>query len=137
MTDTTTTTELPYCVTITKPGMDTVHLGFVFRHQAEQAAGTLRFNLFNTAHPEGTAITWGSTPNEVTPLYPVPTDSYALSQEITTEVDDRDERYGANYPDLYARLQAQEGVDQASKLWRTACALLDDDADSSDGGGPR
>ncbi len=32
---------------------------------------------------------------------------------------------GNDFPDLWARLHAQEGYDRASAIWRGACAMYD------------
>lgn len=65
---------------------------------------------------------WGRTPDGVTPLAPVPTDSYSLVELI--EQEDHDLPMGHAFPDLYARLKAQEGYELAARTWGSACAVL-------------
>lgn len=107
----------PYVVTIDKPGYDTVHLGFTFRHQAEMAAASLRRQLSSTAHPEGTEISWGETPAGIEPLAPLPTDPYLIAGATYAEPDNFEDLPGAEFPDLFSRLQAQEGDERAGKIW--------------------
>jgi hypothetical protein len=112
----------PYCVTITKPGHDTVRLGFGYQFQAEMAATHLRTALRHTGHPEGTTtIDSGPTPPGVYPEPPLDTTTHVLAEKIQNTPDD-----DSHFPDLYARLTAQKGPEQAKRVWLAACALLDE-----------
>lgn len=117
------TPTYPYCVTITKPGYDTVHLGFTHASQAETASATLKGSLHYTAHPAGTTIDWGATPDGVAPEPPIATDLVFLAEEIDKMASG--DGTGSAFPDLYSRLCAQEGYD-AGKIWLDACRLLDE-----------
>lgn len=39
--------------------------------------------------------------------------------------EDHDLPMGHNYPDLFSRLKAQEGYEEAARIHSTACRLLD------------
>jgi hypothetical protein len=118
--------RLPYCVTITKPDMPTVHLGFRHSFQAEQVAGRLIFDRRHSNCPEGAVITAGPTPDGVDPLPPVPTAPYALVEAMDAE--DTEQSHELRYPNLYTRLRALEGQEEASRAWKAACSLADAEA---------
>ncbi|WP_372672674.1 hypothetical protein [Amycolatopsis kentuckyensis] len=110
--------DFPFAVTITCPGHPTVHLGYTYRHDAEQAAWHLTAALDHTAHPEGTEIIWGATPTgvEITPPLTTSYQSIAEHPEFTAE---------HRFPDLYSRLVAQEGHEDGRKIWLQACSYYD------------
>ncbi|MBF6302268.1 hypothetical protein IU459_32715 [Nocardia amamiensis] len=126
----TATTDYPYVTTVHRPGLPDVHLGFVFAHQAEHATWSLTSDFVNTAHVQGTTVTWSPTPDGVSVLPPVPTDPYALAELIAAEDDDQPREH--TFPDLFSRLKAQQGYDSAAQIWRTACYQLEGDESEQD-----
>ena len=112
----------PFVATVHRPGLADVHLGFAYRHQAEQASRSLTLNLACTAHVEGTTITWSPTPDSIAPLAPVPTDVLSVA-DLMDEADHLPSEH--RFPDLFARLTAQEGYEAAAVTWRAACSWLD------------
>ncbi|MFJ6355202.1 hypothetical protein ACIQKB_37805 [Streptomyces sp. NPDC092046] len=85
--------------------------------RAEQIAAGLRGQLHHTLHVEGTVITTGAFRPDLDHLDPeVPGDPYALAEAMDTDPGG----IGRNFPDLYARLCAQE-PETASDLWQRAC----------------
>lgn len=117
-------TTFPYTVTITKPSYEPVHLGFPFWHEAETACTSLRRQLTNTAHPAGTTIAWAETPDGISPLPPLNTGTWALAEAILAAPDQSHWEPGAEFPDLFSRLQAQEGTDRAMTMFREACQIV-------------
>lgn len=124
-----TATDYPYVVTVHRPGLPHVHLGYSYRHQAKQACRSLTGDLRHTRHVEGTSISWSSAPTGVSVLPPVPTDVGALAELIAQE--DQDQPPGHAFPGLYSRLKAQQGYDVAASAWAVACQLLDREVDES------
>lgn len=126
----TTTVDFPFVTTVHRPGLPEVHLGFAFQHEAQYAAWSLTDDLCSTQHIEGTTITWSATPDRVSVLDPVPTESCALADLIAQE-----NNYlptGHAFPDLFSRVQAQEGYETASRIWSNACSWLDRDESEED-----
>jgi hypothetical protein len=115
----------PFVATVHRPALPDVHLGFVFRHQAEHASWSLTQDLVGTAHVEGTTITWSPTPPGADAEPPVPVDALALAGLVDRQ--DEDLPTGHAFPDLFARLKAQEGYEAARRIWRETCRWLDDD----------
>lgn len=111
-------TDFPFAVTVTRPGLPAIYLGYAYRHAAEQAAWHLTDALHHTAHPEGTEIIWGATPPgvEVTPPLPTSYQSIAEHPEFSAE---------HLFPDLYSRLVAQEGYEDGRTIWLKACSYSD------------
>lgn len=118
------TTEKQYAVVITKPGRETVRFGPIPYHsQAQGWISTLDMNT-GAARLEGTI--WGIA--DYDPALPhtparVPTGPYELTEAIDAEP--AGDGLGTNFPDLFLRLQAQEGYDRASELWTKACEHMD------------
>lgn len=117
-------TDVNYSVIVTRPGYDTIRIGpFGFRHLAEHATWDLHGQLHNTSHPDGTAIEVGPY-DEALPHTPLtPRDAMGLALLMDDEPDGNEN--GSNFPDLYARLHAQVGYDEAARLWGNACSLYD------------
>lgn len=113
----------PYCVTVIKPGYDSVHLGFPYHHQAEMAATSLRTQLQFTTHPAGTTLLYGPTPADTEPEPPTPTEPHQLAALID-EMPSGDPT-GSTFPDLYSRLCAQEG-DEARVAWKRALNVIEE-----------
>jgi hypothetical protein len=118
----TTSAIYPYIVSVHRPGQSTVCLGFTYAHQAEHASWSLADDLRNTTHIEGTTITWSATPAGLEPEAMLPTDPAAIAELIDREDDDLP--MGHAFPDLYSRLKAQQGYEEATQIWRTACHWL-------------
>lgn len=123
-------TVYPYTTTIRRPGLPDVYLGFPFRHQAEHASWSLSDDLRNTAHVEGTTVTWGVTPTILTPLAPVSTDPCAVAELIQQK--DGTLPMGHAFPDMFSRLKAQEGYETAARIWSDACFWLNRDESEGD-----
>ncbi|MFE5718606.1 hypothetical protein [Streptomyces erythrochromogenes] len=93
---------------------------YEYESRAEEIAAGLRRQLHHTTHVEGTAITTGALRPDLDHLDPqVPKDPYALVDAMDN--DPAGDGTGRNFPDLYARLCAQEPEAHASDLWKRAC----------------
>ena len=114
---------LPYVATVHRPGLPDVPLGFAFGHQAEHASWSLREDLTSTQHVPGTTVTWGRTPDGVNPQEPVPTGPPVVADLLAQE--DHDLPMGHNFPDVFSRLKAQEGCEEAARIHAAACRWLD------------
>lgn len=119
------TDPLGYAVILTRPNLDAIRLGpYEYEHQAEGMAAGLRRQTYNTQHVEGTTIAVGAYRPELGHLAPrVDGDPYALADAM--DDDPGGDGTGRNFPDLYARLAAQEGNDRAAELWGKACHVYD------------
>lgn len=117
--------EYGYVVTVHRPGLPALNLGFGSASAAQQACQSLTADLTNTAHLPGTTVSWSERPDEVFPLAPVPVEPVELAPMIAIEAKAR--RDGCLFPDLYNRLTAQTGHEAAGRIWGDACAWLDDD----------
>lgn len=79
---------------------------------------------YNTQHVEGTTFDVGDYRPELDHLAPcVDADPYGLADVM--DDDQGGDGTGRNFPDLYARLVAQEGHDRAAELWGKACHIYD------------
>ncbi|MFI8977151.1 hypothetical protein ACIGO9_30010 [Nocardia asteroides] len=121
----------PYVTSVLRPDLPTVHLGFWYPTHAAHAAMALRAALHHTAHIEGTTITWSATPEGMAPLSPLPGEASALA-ELMIQEDERDLPHGHAFPDMFDRLRAQFGYEQARTLYRDAITF----ADQTTGGSP-
>lgn len=119
----TATETLAQCARIARPGHDTLYLGFAFKHQAKMAVHSLRRQLTHTTHIPGTTIEYGPTPTGVDVIPPLPTGAAAIADAIDRE--ERDGDIGALFPDVFARLHAQIGYQDACDVHQAACDLLD------------
>ncbi|MET9427948.1 MULTISPECIES: hypothetical protein [unclassified Streptomyces] len=120
------TDPLGYAVVLTRPGLDPVRLGpYETERQAERMAAGLRSQTHHTQHVEGTTFDVDNYRPELQHLDArVPVDPYTLAEAMD---DDQDgDGTGRNFPDLYARLLAQEGHACAADLWGKACQEYDD-----------
>ncbi|GGV20470.1 hypothetical protein GCM10010275_72370 [Streptomyces litmocidini] len=71
---------------------------------------------------EGTVIETGAFRPDLDHLQPrVSTDPYVLAEAMDNDPDSA----GRDFPDLYARLLAQEPAAHASDLWGRACSARD------------
>lgn len=117
------TTETELAVVVTKPGYDIVRIGpFPFEFQARGFAHSLEFRAFQSVRPEGTTVSVEPYNAELphTPL--PPNDPYALADLMDSEP----EHGEVAYPDLWTRLEAHYGYDEAAQVWRAACSAYDD-----------
>lgn len=119
----TTTETLAHCARIVRPGHDTLYLGFAFKHQADMAVHSFRRQLTHTTHIPGTTIEYGPTPAGVDVIPPLPTSAAEIAGVIDRE--ERDGDIGALFPDVFARLHAQIGYQDACDVHQAACDLLD------------
>ncbi|WP_316779678.1 DUF1643 domain-containing protein [Streptomyces sasae] len=112
----------PLDVVLDRPGLPAVRLGpYYYPHVARHVAAMLRQQMHSTQHVAGTVLTvqphLGSEHVEAH----VPTDPYVLADLMDEEPPG--DGTGHNFPDLFARLYAQEGYERASSLWSRACAV--------------
>ncbi|NUK54949.1 hypothetical protein HRW14_32805 [Streptomyces lunaelactis] len=119
------TDPLGHSVVLTRPGFSPIRIGpYEKEHQAEEVAAGLRGQLHNTQHVEGTVIDVGDYRPELEHLDPrVPAEPYALAEAM--DDDQGGDGTGCNFPDLYARLVAQEGPTRAYEVWGQACTAYD------------
>ncbi|TDU67874.1 hypothetical protein EDD91_7933 [Streptomyces sp. KS 21] len=119
------TDPVGHAVILHRPGLDPVRIGpYEHESRAEEIAAGLRRQLHSTAHVEGTVITTGAFRPDLDHLDPqVPKDPYALAEAM--DHDPGGDGTGRNFPDLYARLCAQEPPEYASNLWGRACSAYD------------
>ncbi|MFJ4879939.1 hypothetical protein ACIP93_32695 [Streptomyces sp. NPDC088745] len=119
------TEPVGHAVILDRPGLDPVRIGpYEHEGRAEEIAAGLRRQLHYTSHVEGTVITVGAFRPDLDHLAPqVPRDPYALAEAMDN--DPGGDGTGHNFPDLYARLCAQEPAEYASNLWRRACSAYD------------
>ncbi|MFI7359764.1 hypothetical protein ACIBTP_38260 [Streptomyces avidinii] len=119
------TDPVGHAVILHRPGLDPVRIGpYEHESRAEEIAAGLRRQLHSTAHVEGTDIATGDFRPDLDHLDPrVPTDPYALAEAM--DHDPGGDGTGRNFPDLYARLCAQEPAEYASDLWGRACSAYD------------
>lgn len=114
-----------HAVILDRPGLDPVRIGpYEHEYHAEEIAAGLRRQLHSTAHVEGTVIATGAFRSDLDHLDArVPTDPYTLA--VAMDNDPGGDGTGRNFPDLYARLCAQEPAEYASNLWGRACSAYD------------
>ncbi|SFQ26477.1 hypothetical protein [Amycolatopsis rubida] len=127
-----TAEPLPYCARIVRPGHDTLHFGFADETQARMAADNLRRQLADTAHIPHTAMEHGRTPAGAEVIPPLSGGAAEIADALAQEA-----RVGdapARFPDVFARLRAQFGYEEACEMQRAALALLDmeDEEDEED-----
>ncbi|MFJ4988781.1 hypothetical protein ACIP9H_33895 [Streptomyces sp. NPDC088732] len=116
--------EAQFAVIVTRPGHDTVRIGpFDFRHQAEHATWDFRSQLRNTTHPDGTTIDFGPYDESLPHTSRTPRDAMELALLMDSEPDG--DGTGSNFPDLFSRLHAEAGYEEAARLWKNACSLYD------------
>ncbi|MFD9078255.1 hypothetical protein [Streptomyces erythrochromogenes] len=115
------TDPVGHAVILDRPGLDPVRIGpYEHESRAEEVAAGLRRQLHHTAHIDGTVISTGAFRPDLDHVEPqVPRDPYALAEAMDTDPDG--DGTGRNFPDLYARLCAQEPEAYASELWKRAC----------------
>ncbi|MDH6544107.1 hypothetical protein M2167_006664 [Streptomyces sp. SPB4] len=115
------TDPVGHAVILDRPGLDPVRIGpYEHESRAEEVAAGLRRQLHHTAHVEGTVISTGAFRPDLDHVEPqIPRDPYALAEAMDT--DPGGDGTGRNFPDLYARLCAQEPEAYASELWKRAC----------------
>jgi hypothetical protein len=117
-------TDDQYSVIVTRPGHDTVRIGpFGYHHLAEHATWDLQGQLRNTCHPEGTTIAVAPFDESLPHLPLAPRD--AMSLALLMDDEPSGGGTGSNFPDLYSRLHAQVGYEEAARLWGNACSLYD------------
>lgn len=95
-------------------------------------AGSFTSQLTSTAHPEGTAITTERHRGDLEYDDPAtwPTDAYDLAAGMDAEPGG--DGTGREFPDLFAKLHARRGYDQASRLWSQTCAVYDAEYEAGD-----
>lgn len=96
---------------------------YSYYQAADQAAAGFRMCIGSM--PIGTEIQIGPYDPAVPHRNPRVTTSPSHLAEMI-----RDEPDGAGFPDLYDRLSAHAGHDEASRVWRIACSYLDAEAEA-------
>ncbi|MFD9005939.1 hypothetical protein ACFV0T_34175 [Streptomyces sp. NPDC059582] len=116
-----------YAVVLARPRLPEIRFGsYDYFHQAASITTSLRQQRHSTQHVIETTVT-------VHPYIPglgytdpqVPTDPYQLATLIGDDLDG--DGTGRNFPDLWARLHAQEGYERAVRIWRRASSIYDED----------
>ncbi|MBL1086824.1 DUF1643 domain-containing protein [Streptomyces actinomycinicus] len=110
----------PLDVVLNRPGLPDLRLGpYYHPHVARGVATGLRQQMHSTQHVPGTVVTVQPHRGADHLEARVPTDSAVLADLM----DDNPpgDGTGRDFPDLYARLYAQEGYERASELWSKAC----------------
>ncbi|MGW2827213.1 DUF1643 domain-containing protein [Streptomyces sp. NPDC001443] len=112
-------------VVITRPGLPDIRLGpFAYPHQALSFASSLRLQMHSTQYVDGSTVTVQPCRPDLTYQDPhVPTDPYQIAEMLDGE--EPSGVMGHDFPNLWARLHAQEGYDRASAIWRGACTMYD------------
>lgn len=123
-----------YAVVLTRPGLPDIRFGpYDFLHEAASITASLRQQRSSTQHVPGTTVT-------VHPYIPDLdyTDPHVTTDpiEVATLLDREPaaDGTGRNFPDLWARLQAQEGYEEAARIWTRACMAYDAPDDSAEVG---
>lgn len=126
--------EMQYAVVLARPGFPDIRYGpYGYVHQADSIATSLRLQRTSTQHVPGTTVT-------VHPYLPqldytdpyVPNDPEQLASLMGAEP--AGDGSGRTFPDLWARLHAQEGYEPAVRIWTTACNAYDAFHGPADGG---
>ncbi|TLS45736.1 DUF1643 domain-containing protein [Streptomyces montanus] len=114
-----------YAVVLSRPGLPEIRFGpYDYLHQADSITTSLRLQRHSTQHVPGTTMT-------VHPYLPgldyadpyVPKDPDQLATLMDGEPGG--DGTGQNFPDLWARLHAQEGYEGAVRIWKRACNAYD------------
>lgn len=132
------TPDGPLSVIVTKPGHDTVRVGpFTEPWRAHGFAHTLDRGVRGAGAPAGTSLDVAAY-DPALPHLPVPaTDPAALARQMDTEPD---QRGPDGFPDLFTRLVADRGWEDAARAWleaRTRRAPASDGLPAQDGPGGR
>ncbi|WP_329020328.1 hypothetical protein [Streptomyces sp. NBC_01601] len=109
-----------FSVVVTKPGHDTVHVGpFTDQWSARGFAHTLEHSIRGLGAPAGTT-TDITLYNPQLPHWCVPAAGQA---ELAQQMDQEPDQPGpAGFPDLFTRLVAQRGWEDAARAWLAARA---------------
>lgn len=114
----------PEAVIITKPGYDTVRIGPIhFHHQAESWIRALNMCRHSTVMPEGT--TWEIAPYDPAVPHDDPAQIPTTPAELGVAIAQIDRIGEAEFPDLFVRLQAVIGTDEAMRLWDQGCSYAE------------
>jgi hypothetical protein len=114
-----------YAVVLARPGLPDIRLGpYDVVDQAASMTTSLRLQRRSTQHVPGTTVT-------VHPYIPgfdyldprLPRDPDQLA--MLMDSDPGGDGTGRNFPDLWARLHAQEGYEGAVRIWKKACFAYD------------
>ncbi|GGN46338.1 DUF1643 domain-containing protein [Streptomyces fuscichromogenes] len=114
-----------YAVVLARPGLPDLRYGpHEYLHRAASIATSLRQQLSSTQHVPGTTVTVHPYLPDLDYTEPfVPRDPDQLADLMDTEPGG--DGTGRNFPDLWARLEAQEGYEEAERIWRKACIAYD------------
>ncbi|GAB1331739.1 DUF1643 domain-containing protein [Streptomyces sennicomposti] len=120
-----TSNDDQYAVVLARPDLPDIRFGpYDFLHQAVSITTSLRQQRISTQHVPGTTVT----------VHPyIPGLDYA-DPHVTRDPDELamlmdgepgGDGTGRNFPDLWARLHAQEGYEEAVRTWKRACIAYD------------
>lgn len=108
----------PFSVTVTKPGHDTVRVGpFTDPWSARSFAHTLDHGVRGTGAPAGTTLDVTAYDPDLSHLCVPATDPAELARQIDAEPD---QPGPAGFPDLFTRLVAHRGWEDAARAWLEA-----------------
>ncbi|MFJ2217966.1 hypothetical protein ACIQVO_38145 [Streptomyces sp. NPDC101062] len=116
-----------FSVIVTKPGHDSVRVGpFTEQWRARGFAHTLDRGVRGTGAPVGTTLDVAAHDPRL-PHLPLPAaDPAELARQMTTEPD---QSGPAGFPDLFTRLVADRGWENAARAWLEARTPADSDGD--------
>jgi hypothetical protein len=125
-------TEQRYAVVVTLPtdsdapeGLDPVRRVGPYHHKSTAETAIAAFGMMvASSAPTGTRfelVAYDATLPHLDAEFP--RDAYRLAEMVREEPDGPGGGWG--FPDLYARLSAYLGADEARDLWRRACSYLD------------
>ncbi|MFE9770000.1 DUF1643 domain-containing protein [Streptomyces sp. NPDC005808] len=114
-----------YAVVLARPRLPDIRLGpYDYLHQAQSITTSLRSQRSSTQHVPGTTVTVHPHLSGLDYLDPnLPRDPYQLALLMDSDADG--DGTGRTFPDLWARLHAQEGYEGACDIWGKACATYD------------
>ncbi|GHE34264.1 hypothetical protein [Streptomyces capitiformicae] len=123
-----------YAVVLARPGRPDIRLGpYDFLDQAASMTTSLRLQRRSTQHVPGTTVPAHPYVPGLDYLDPrLPRDPDQLATLLDGDLGG--DGTGRNFPDLWARLQAQEGYEEAARIWKRACIEYDAPLDSDKAG---
>ncbi|MFI8932369.1 hypothetical protein ACIG3E_32480 [Streptomyces sp. NPDC053474] len=114
--------EGQFSVTVTKPGFDTLHVGpFTDEWSARGFAHALAHGIRGTGAPQGTTADITAHDPSLPHLCLPAAEPAALARQMHSELD---QPGPAGFPDLFTRLVAHRGWENAARAWLHARAHL-------------
>lgn len=116
--------EQQFSVIVIKPGYDDARIGpFDYEYAARSFAHSLDRQMSHTTHPEGTTLAFAPYDGQLPHIPVPPRDADSIAQQM--DDDPPGDGSGVNFPDLYARLTAHYGYEEAGRIWQRACSIYD------------